>query len=56
MQSKLKRSLGSKRALLLLFQEYLILFSLEFFPIYACCVKRGRVKLLCPDPEPHRVT
>lgn len=34
MQSKLKRSLGSKRALLLLllFQEYLILFSLEFFP------------------------
>lgn len=32
MQSKLKRSLGSKRALLLLlFQEYLILFSLEFF-------------------------
>lgn len=31
MQSKLKRSLGSKRALLL-FQEYLILFSLEFFP------------------------
>lgn len=33
MQSKLKRSLGSKRALLLLlFQEYLILFSLELFP------------------------
>lgn len=53
---KAKKIFGLKKSFVVVVSRIFDSFQPGVFPIYACCVKRGRVKLLCPDPEPHRVT